>query len=79
MGARNGQQEPLIEEEDKTSQKTVVESVFKYKKEANSYVTVGKSKNMNFCRQFIKDFPYSLFKQRRKDPDTKMHVLVGRY
>lgn len=42
------------------------------------YITVGKRKDMGCFRQFIRDFPYSLFKQRRKDPDTKQYILQGK-
>lgn len=48
-----------------------------YKGRDSQYVSITKRQNVNCCRQFLMDFPYSLFKQRRKDPVTKMHVLKG--
>ena len=32
----------------------------------------------NAFMSFFYDFPYSLFKQRRKDPVTRMHNLPGK-
>ena len=49
---------------------------------ARNYYTVSgsaKRKDTNCCTLFFRDFPYSLFKQRRKDPDTKQYVLAGKY
>ena len=61
-----------------TSSRYTIDKQMDYTRASEQYVSLNRSsKKRNCCSQFIRDFPYSLFKQRRKDPTTKQHVLAG--
>ena len=57
------------------------ENLLKLQQDPNTHLTKkanSEKKERNVLYRFFSDFPYSLFKQRRKDPTTRTHILAGK-